>query len=666
LKVVSQGFDEMTERFGVDSKQMLESLRTVSHGTVSNAELMQKSMAGIALTSGVMASSMDKSMALARAAAARGMGDVNWLFESMVLGVGRLSPRILDNLGLTVDLSDAYARYATQLGKTTEQLTPVEQKQAVLNEMFRQGEIVFGDFSKGIELATDKYNQMAVAQEELKVSLGGIIDSILQGLSPALLGAIQGTQAFFDQFKQPAGLDTFAQLNSMVAGAGDQMASLQAQIVDLNLQLQHGRISYDDYRAGIEAVQMQMSQLQAETLSTYSSMGGVIPGPNVQNVLANLDLVRWQALLTKGAVDAVTGAPPTVEEKARPARARAYEAPQFHAMETEKTLREYWTKIRETNEREAKKFGQSYQKSMQQVQRDLTGLGRDFQQRFAEIFKATQVTPEDLGATAAGKYIDKWDEAARRLRDIFGKGAESPWAALLVPPEVQAQGGEAVKKWALQTIKDFYAGLRPDLINWDAVKGALMDPMQRAVEAGDIAAFDQASLRITPEIVKYGQQHGVDLVQAYAGYVKSGDAMDQNLNALGQLLMGDPTIKQYVTAGQTAGETYLNALNATLGGATLTVPTITVTPPITTPPPANIPAYQVGGYVPHTGLAFLHAGERVIPAGGRARGEGAVAGRPVMIQNTFNLSGGGDVRRLARAVNAELRWQTRRGGVIER
>jgi hypothetical protein len=37
-----------------------------------------------------------------------------------------------------------------------------------------------------------------------------------------------------------------------------------------------------------------------------------------------------------------------------------------------------------------------------------------------------------------------------------------------------------------------------------------------------------------------------------------------------------------------------------------------------------------------------------------------------MIQNTFNLSGGGDVRRLARAVNAELRWQTRRGGVIER
>jgi hypothetical protein len=303
---------------------------------------------------------------------------------------------------------------------------------------------------------------------------------------------------------------------------------------------------------------------------------------------------------------------------------------------------------------------------MQQVQRDLTGLGRDFQQRFAEIFKATQVTPEDLGATAAGKYIDKWDEAARRLRDIFGKGAESPWAALLVPPEVQAQGGEAVKKWALQTIKDFYAGLRPDLINWDAVKGALMDPMQRAVEAGDIAAFDQASLRITPEIVKYGQQHGVDLVQAYAGYVKSGDAMDQNLNALGQLLMGDPTIKQYVTAGQTAGETYLNALNATLGGATLTVPTITVTPPITTPPPANIPAYQVGGYVPHTGLAFLHAGERVIPAGGRARGEGAVAGRPVMIQNTFNLSGGGDVRRLARAVNAELRWQTRRGGVIER
>jgi hypothetical protein len=75
-------------------------------------------------------------------------------------------------------------------------------------------------------------------------------------------------------------------------------------------------------------------------------------------------------------------------------------------------------------------------------------------------------------------------------------------------------------------------------------------------------------------------------------------------------------------------------------GAT-TVPTpITVAPPAYPPaPPAPLPGHQAGtDYVPQTGPAIVHEGERIIPAVTNARIESVIAGMTGQVKSSTDTS----------------------------
>lgn len=76
---------------------------------------------------------------IARAASVKTGQDMKWMFDSIVTGTARQSRLILDNLGILLDLSEAYKTHANVLGKTTDALSDYEKKQAVTNEVLRQG-----------------------------------------------------------------------------------------------------------------------------------------------------------------------------------------------------------------------------------------------------------------------------------------------------------------------------------------------------------------------------------------------------------------------------------------------------------------------------------------------------------------------------------------------
>jgi hypothetical protein len=76
---------------------------------------------------------------IARAASIKTGQDMKWMFDSIVTGTARQSRLILDNLGILLDLSEAYKSHAATLGKTADALTDYEKKQAVVNEVMRQG-----------------------------------------------------------------------------------------------------------------------------------------------------------------------------------------------------------------------------------------------------------------------------------------------------------------------------------------------------------------------------------------------------------------------------------------------------------------------------------------------------------------------------------------------
>jgi hypothetical protein len=97
LEGIGFAFDKMSERVGLS----LDDLREASAGTISDFELMRK--ANIALTGagdqlGVeFGKNMPALLEAARAAARATGQDVDFLFESLVTGVKRGSPMLIDN-----------------------------------------------------------------------------------------------------------------------------------------------------------------------------------------------------------------------------------------------------------------------------------------------------------------------------------------------------------------------------------------------------------------------------------------------------------------------------------------------------------------------------------------------------------------------------------------
>ena len=47
---------------------------------------------------------------------------------------------ILDNLGIIIDLDKAYTEYATAINKTKEELTELEKKEALVNEILTESQ----------------------------------------------------------------------------------------------------------------------------------------------------------------------------------------------------------------------------------------------------------------------------------------------------------------------------------------------------------------------------------------------------------------------------------------------------------------------------------------------------------------------------------------------
>ena len=117
---------------------LLNELSAAAGGTISQMRLMQLSNTALAGASdelgNAFAGALPKLIEGARAANQLNpaLGDTEFLFQSLVTGIKRGSPMLIDNTGITLKLGEANERYAESLGKTASQLTEEEQKLALL------------------------------------------------------------------------------------------------------------------------------------------------------------------------------------------------------------------------------------------------------------------------------------------------------------------------------------------------------------------------------------------------------------------------------------------------------------------------------------------------------------------------------------------------------
>jgi phage-related protein len=242
LESIEAAFAGLAESAGVGSTEMLDALKKGSAGMVAQRDLMLSFNQAAQLVSTDFAKELPDAMGfLGKVSAATGQ-DLGFLMDSLVRGVGRLSPLILDNLAIQVDLNAAYEDYAAELGKSVDELTKTEQQTAVMSQVMEKLAENTAAMPDVAGTATAGMAQMKATFKDVKDEIGKAflptLNSLLQTFSALTDRVLPPLIRFVENFLVPV-LDNVAffvdaMVTAIMAGQ-DPVTALQGALADLGL-----------------------------------------------------------------------------------------------------------------------------------------------------------------------------------------------------------------------------------------------------------------------------------------------------------------------------------------------------------------------------------------------------------------------------------------------
>lgn len=171
---VADAFAGIAVRSGL-AANTIDRLRSATRGAVSDFELMKSAntimLLGVTKSSEQMTEMAEIARRLGNAV---GLDAVSAL-DSLVIGLGRQSKLMLDNLGIIVDMDEAYRNYAKQLGKTVDQLTDAEKKTGFTNETMKKARELVSGLGDDSEKTGDSLSRLNAEWQNTKDNLDELI-----------------------------------------------------------------------------------------------------------------------------------------------------------------------------------------------------------------------------------------------------------------------------------------------------------------------------------------------------------------------------------------------------------------------------------------------------------------------------------------------------------
>ncbi len=183
-KQTAQAFENMAISHGQNADKMIKNLKEASAHTVDTMTLMQK--AGTAMMLGIAPDRIANLMKIARASARLTGQEVSKAFDDIALGVGRQSRRILDNLGIIVEIGKANAAYAKEMGIVGRKLNDTEQRLAFLNMTADKGREMIKRIGVQSKTSAEKFASFETSIRNLATELGEfllVLAPVIEGMT---------------------------------------------------------------------------------------------------------------------------------------------------------------------------------------------------------------------------------------------------------------------------------------------------------------------------------------------------------------------------------------------------------------------------------------------------------------------------------------------------
>ena len=560
---VEDGFRNLMTSIGSTSEQALGKLRAASLNTIDDTNLMLSSNRAVMLG---VADSADELARLLSAAAARGRNlgvGTEQAFNDIVTGIGRMSPLILDNLGIVTGGEKAFEAYAQTIGKTAKELSDAEKKQFLINKVLADATPLANDAATSFEAVAAKMDNLRTSFGKILVTMAdtaGILtvvsdlanrmdlaSAISRGLDASGLNAFQQNLAFL---KDKLGLPL------------SPAEALVAKLLRLDAAVKAGSMSLED--AGKRATALTNTYVEA--------------GTNAGVMVRTMDQVAARATYMAGSISVATNAIMTLGSAAGVASDQLRGmSPGFDAVSTQiarlralaesKALSLVDTMGVEGARGVWKTAGDFVDEYAYRVQR--AGVTEEEAKlQAAATEKAINALGVSFKTTAAG--VNTYNDALERLRgsvesaiggaisgtkslmdfsaegmvgsfdpngparnfgrmwDVAVNGFKSQWLEPLrqeglIPDDVIAQGEDAIKRFAEGKARAFQAGTDLGMLDKEAIKRQVMQ--QIAAEAEMAAMRDQILAELAGQGINRTAAAGaLDTVLGQQGMAPTGQA----------------------------------------------------------------------------------------------------------------------------------------------
>jgi hypothetical protein len=197
FSTLKNSFDELAAGVGANADDMLSALRTASNGMINDMSLVQSAnralLLGVADSAGEMTQLLQVAMVRGQA-----MGlSAEQAFNDIVTGIGRMSPLILDNLGIVTGGEKVFNDYAEAIGKAADELTDAEKKQALLNSVVASSA---GIVETAADSAVGGFERLKTSIDNAKLSLGLLFSEDFNQAASEAAGTIDMLIAKFLEF----------------------------------------------------------------------------------------------------------------------------------------------------------------------------------------------------------------------------------------------------------------------------------------------------------------------------------------------------------------------------------------------------------------------------------------------------------------------------------
>ena len=216
VNAITTAFGNFSDSIGVSAEEMIDKLGPATRGLVSDFDLMQITNNAVAL--GIVENT-DQWAEWGRIATAAGRAvgrDTTSALNDISTGLGRMSPLILDNLGITIDMARETQEWAAANDRVAASITEAEKKQLFMNAALEAGRRIADAAGDSNFVLGDRIVQMGIAWDNFRLRM---IDAI--NTSPAVQAAIQGIiDIFTDSGGLSKAMDTIIeQFQTLLPGA---------------------------------------------------------------------------------------------------------------------------------------------------------------------------------------------------------------------------------------------------------------------------------------------------------------------------------------------------------------------------------------------------------------------------------------------------------------